>query len=370
MNKHKIKSAVLAIGAFLAANFKWLIALLKFSKFGTTLISMVVSLGAYAAIYGWKFAVAIVYLIFVHEMGHLIAAKQKGIKTSPAVFIPFVGALISMKEQPRDAATESYLAYGGPFAGLLSFLPAFPLYWWTQNPFWALLIFLGATINLFNLIPVSPLDGGRIIAVLSTKIWFIGLCILGAYLFFSPDPLLFLIFLLGLFSWWSRMRESYQHRVLSYEKQELRALIRDVQSWSTLYSLADKRAELQFQFLSSPNHRRRFFIPFIEDDKRFAMDKRRIDRQLAQMRWELFTQWERMPVLFMDGNPLDPMPSPLLTETIHQAEERIAQIDQQLHRLGTYYESSASTKWKVLLAYLALLGVLSLCLMYGHDLMR
>ncbi|MCK9911988.1 hypothetical protein MXD81_22730, partial [Microbacteriaceae bacterium K1510] len=86
-----------------------------------------------------------VYLIFVHEMGHLVAAKQKGIRTSPAVFIPFVGALISMKEQPRDAATEAYLAYGGPLAGLISFLPAIPLYVWTGEPFWAMVVSLGAT---------------------------------------------------------------------------------------------------------------------------------------------------------------------------------------------------------------------------------
>ncbi|MGD8191933.1 site-2 protease family protein [Brevibacillus ginsengisoli] len=370
MNKPKNKSALLAIGAFLAANFKWLIALLKFSKFGTTLISMIVSLGAYAVIYGWKFAVAIVYLIFVHEMGHLVASKKRGIKTSPAVFIPFVGAFISMKEQPRDAATESYIAYGGPFAGLLSFLPAIPLYWWTHNSFWGLLIFLGATINLFNLIPVSPLDGGRIVAVLSTKIWFIGLCILGAYLFFSPNPLLFMIFILGLITWWNRVRESYQHKVLSYEKQELLAFIRDVQSWSSHYSLGDKRAELQFQFLSSPSTKRRFFIPFIDDNKRFEMDKRRIDRQFAQNRWELFSQWERMPVLFMEGNPLDPIPSPLLTETISHSHGRLAQIDEQLHRLRTYYQSPTSTKWKVLVAYLGLMGVLSLCLLYGHEIVR
>ncbi|MCK9907185.1 hypothetical protein MXD63_45220, partial [Frankia sp. Cpl3] len=70
------------------------------------------------------------------------------------MFIPFVGALISMKEQPRDAATEAYLAYGGPLAGLISFLPAIPLYVWTGEPFWAMVVSLGATINLFNLLPV------------------------------------------------------------------------------------------------------------------------------------------------------------------------------------------------------------------------
>lgn len=368
-NQSKIKSALLAIGAFLAANLKWLVGLLKFSKFGVTLLSMIVSMWAYALYYGWKFAVAIVYLIFVHEMGHLVAAKRKGIQTSPAVFIPFAGALISMKEQPRDAETESYLAYGGPLAGLISFLPAIPLYYWTEDPFWGLVIFLGAMINLFNLLPVSPLDGGRIVSVLSTKIWFVGLALLGVLLFFSPDPLLFLIFILGLLSWWRRIRETYQHRVLSYEKQKLQSFIADVQSWPQLHSLVDKRAELQFQLFPDGKEKRRFYIPFLEDDKRFTADKRRLDREYAQLKWELLQQWERMPVYFLDGNPFEPLPSPLLLEAVAQMEERLRKIEEQLHRLSTYYESPAKTKWKVLIAYLGLIVVLSLFFLYGNNIM-
>src|SRR5699024_4522871 len=129
----------------------------------------------YAAFFGWQLAVVLVYLLLVHESGHLVAARQKGIKTSPAYFIPFVGAVISMKERPKDAATEAYLAYGGPLAGLISFLPAVLLYSWTGAPVWLLVIFLGAFLNLLNMLPVSPLDGGRIVTVLSTKIWFLGL---------------------------------------------------------------------------------------------------------------------------------------------------------------------------------------------------
>ena len=212
MNKSKSRSLLMGIGIFLLAKFKWALALLKWTKFGGTLITMMVSLGAYAAIYGWKFGVAIVYLIFVHEMGHIVAAKRKGIPMSPAFFIPFVGALVSMKERPRDAATEAYLAYGGPLAGLISFLPAVVLYETTKEPFWALVVFLGALINLFNLIPVSPLDGGRIVSVLSTKIWLAGLLVLGVIVAISPSPLLFIIILIGLFSWWSRGRENYRDR--------------------------------------------------------------------------------------------------------------------------------------------------------------
>lgn len=91
-----------AIGLFFLGKMKWLFALLKIAKVGS-LISIFVSLGAYALVYGWKFAVALVYLIYIHEMGHLLAAKRKGIKTSNAIFIPFVGALIALKEEPKNA---------------------------------------------------------------------------------------------------------------------------------------------------------------------------------------------------------------------------------------------------------------------------
>ena len=142
--------------------------------------SMFLSLGAYAVLYGWKFGVALIYLLFVHEMGHLWAAKRKGIPTSPAIFIPFMGALIGMKEMPKNAKDEAYIAYMGAFRASV-ILPAIPLYIMTKEPFWALVILLGSMINFFNLIPVSPLDGGRIISVVSTKIWGAGLILLLGY---------------------------------------------------------------------------------------------------------------------------------------------------------------------------------------------
>jgi Zn-dependent protease len=369
---NKTRSVLLAIGAFLLTNLKWLLSLLKFSKFGTTLISMIVSLGAYAWAYGWKFAVALVYLIFVHEMGHVIAAKRKGIATSPAVFIPFVGALISMKEQPRDAKTEAYLAYGGPFAGLLSFLPALPLYWLTGEPFWALVIFLGAMLNLFNLLPVSPLDGGRIVSVLSTKIWFFGLLAMAVMIIFSPSPMLFLIFIFGLITWWNRAREGYLQRILSYEKEKLAHFLQELRTWPQLPYTVETRARLLGVYSYATNKRRnsRFFLPFLQDEKRLERDKARLDRRYAELTWELFQKWERTPVTFADGDPYQPVPSPLLTEASLDAEERLKKVEEQLHRLSTYYESPASTKWKVLAAYLGLAIVLSLFLFYGNMIME
>ncbi|HBI04710.1 MAG TPA: site-2 protease family protein, partial [Paenibacillaceae bacterium] len=117
LKKHWGKITALLLLVF--GKLKWVLALFKLGKFAT-LATMFVSVWVYALFYGWKFAVALVYLLFVHEMGHLMAAKKKGIKTSPAIFIPFLGALIGMKEKPKDAQTEAFVAYGGPLFGFLS----------------------------------------------------------------------------------------------------------------------------------------------------------------------------------------------------------------------------------------------------------
>ncbi|MBG9567281.1 site-2 protease family protein [Brevibacillus agri] len=368
----KSRSVLLAIGAFLLANFKWLIGILKFSKFGTTLLSMVISLWAYAMFYGWKFAVALVYLIFVHEMGHVIAAKRKGIATSPAVFIPFAGAFISMKDMPRDAKTEAYLAYGGPLAGMIAFLPALPLYWWTQDPFWALVIYLGALLNLFNLLPVSPLDGGRIVSVLSTKIWFFGLVGLGIMLFANPGPIMVLIFIIGLITWWSRLRESYQHQVLQYERDKIADFLQSIAQWPELETTWDTRVRLNEEVtaLNQAEPDKGFLVPFLQDEKRLIRDRKRLDKVYMNRKWELFKQWEREPILFIDSDPLRPAPSELLREAEQMARQRLTEIEEQMHRLTTYYVAPAATKWKVLAAYLGLAAVLSAFFVYGQQILH
>jgi Zn-dependent protease len=373
VNKSRGRSYLAGIGIFLLAKFKWAIALLKWTKFGGTFITMGISLWAYALFYGWKFAAALVYLIFVHEMGHIVAARRKGIPTSPAFFIPFVGALISIQKQPRDAATEAYLAYGGPLAGLISFLPAIILYEVNGDPFWALVIYLGATLNLFNLLPVSPLDGGRIVSVLSTKIWLVGLLILGVLVTLSPSPILFLVLFIGIFTWWNRAREVYRNDVLSYEKGKLIDFIAELQHWPALTStLGLKQALMAKANIGQPEVtvKNKWHIPFLHDKERFAQAQTRIDREYAVRELALLQEWEHLPVEYEDADPSRPIPSPLLVNAQRKAEERIQSIDEQLHHYRTYYVASTSLKWKVLAAYLALAAVLSLFMLYGFRLME
>jgi Zn-dependent protease len=371
--KARTRSILVGVGLFLLAKFKWVLALLKWTKFGGTLITMGASLGAYALFYGWKFAAALVYLISVHEMGHVVAAKRKGIPTSPAIFIPFVGAMIAMKRLPRDAATEAYLAYGGPLAGLISFLPAVLLYQLTGDPFWSLVIFMGALLNLFNLIPVSPLDGGRIVSVLSTKIWLVGLVGLGVLLIFSPGPILLLILLFGLMTWWGRAREGYRSSVLLYEKDKLTEYRDSLRQWpfiSTTVELKESLLAVSTDAAQIEASGRKWLIPFVHDKQRLVRDRARLDREYAERARVLLLEWEYQPAQYIDADPSRPVPSELLTKAEEEAEERIAVIEEELHKLRTYYEAPASVKWKVLTAYLVLAAILSLFALYGFNLME
>jgi len=159
---------------------------------------MVLTIGVYAMVFGLPFAAGFVGLILIHEMGHYIAARQRGLDVGLPAFIPFVGAWINLREQPHNAETEAYVAYAGPFIGTLG---AFGAYFWgrhVNSDMWLALAYSGFMLNLFNLIPLSPLDGGRITQVLSPRIWLIGLPMLAALFFYSPSPLLIVIGILAL----------------------------------------------------------------------------------------------------------------------------------------------------------------------------
>lgn len=370
----KTRSTLAAIGMFLLAKSKWALAMLKWTKFGGTLLTMAASVSAYAIFFGWKFAIALVYLIFVHEMGHLVAARMKGITTSPAIFIPFVGAMISMKEQPRDAATEAFLAYGGPLAGLVSFLPAIALYASSEDPFWALVIYLGATINLFNLLPITPLDGGRIVSVLSTQIWLIGLGLLIAFVVLYPaNPIMYIVLIVGAVGWWNRARESYRASVLAYEKEKLEQFVAMVREWPSLTSTLSLKLALEAEAkaaMRQSGELRKWSIPFLHDKEMFAKEKAAIDLRHVERVRGLLQEWEHQPVLYEDGDPDRPVPSELLTEAERQAIDAIKLIEEEQTRYRTYYQSTTAVKWKVLVAYLLLAAVLAVFMMYGHHLME
>jgi len=182
------------------AKLKFLILpLLKFFpmilKTGGT---MFITIGIYAMIWGVWFAVGFVLLIFVHECGHLIAARMCGLKVGAPVFIPFMGAFIALKEAPRDAWIEAQVGIGGPMLGSLGAAVCELIFQATGNPMFRALAYTGFFLNLFNLAPVGFLDGGRIVTALSPWLWIVGFLIMVGLSIMRPNFIVFLILIFSL----------------------------------------------------------------------------------------------------------------------------------------------------------------------------
>jgi len=166
---------------------------LKWGKLATTGGTMLLSLAIYATIWGWPYAAGFIALMFAHEMGHYVAARQCGLNVGAPAFIPFVGAWINLKEQPRDVRTEAYVAVAGPLVGTVSAVAVYLWGRWTDSTLLLAIAYAGLFLNLFNLLPVSPLDGGRITAVISPRVWLIGAPVMLAMLIYRPSPVLAII---------------------------------------------------------------------------------------------------------------------------------------------------------------------------------
>ena len=183
--------------AFLLGKAKLLIPLLKVAKLGT-LLSMLVAVWAYALFWGFPFALGFVLLIFVHELGHALVLRHQGIPAGAPVFIPFLGAVIVMKGMPRDAYVEALVGIGGPILGSVGAFVCLLVGWATGSLIWYALASTGFLLNLFNLLPISPLDGGRIVGVISRWFWLVGYAVGIAMFLKTGHPVLFLILLFGL----------------------------------------------------------------------------------------------------------------------------------------------------------------------------
>ena len=177
--------------------FLLLLAGLKFGKLFGTVGTMLIAIGVYAIVFGWRYAVGIVAMLFVHEMGHYLAARQRGVDVGMPTFIPFVGAWIELKQRPHDAETEAYIGLAGPMLGTVGAIGA---YFLARNygTSWLLAVsYTGFFINLINLIPLPPLDGGRVTAVLSPRIWLLGVPIIGLLMWFQFSMILLLVAILA-----------------------------------------------------------------------------------------------------------------------------------------------------------------------------
>ena len=200
------------------AKLKGLLLLLPKLKLFTTSASMLVSIGAYALIWGWSFGVGFVLLLLVHELGHVVQLRREGIKASAPMFIPFLGALVAMKELPEDAAAEARVGLAGPVLGSIGALVPLGIYALTGNELFQALAFVGFFLNLFNLLPVLPLDGGRAMAALSPALWLVGFALLVAVALLYPNPIMLLILLFGGFETYRRWKARKQPEARAYHR--------------------------------------------------------------------------------------------------------------------------------------------------------
>jgi Zn-dependent protease len=197
---------LILLGA-VALKFKAVLLLIPKLKVLTTSASMLVSVAAYSLIWGWTFALGFVVLLLVHEMGHVIQLRREGIAASAPVFIPFLGAAVWAKSLGDDAAAEARVGLAGPVLGTLGAAALVPVALATDDDFWRALAFTGFFLNLFNLLPVVPLDGGRAFAALAPWMWFAGLFAVVALAFVAPNPIILLIALLAAFETWRRVQQ-------------------------------------------------------------------------------------------------------------------------------------------------------------------
>ena len=200
----------LAAAGLLILNFgakvKGVLLLLPKLKLFTTSASMLVSIAAYSLIFGWPFAVGIVLLLLVHEYGHVIQLRREGVPSTAPLFIPFLGAVVGMKRMPDDAAAEARVGLAGPVLGAIGCLVPLGIYLATGEEFWQALAFVGFFLNLFNLLPVLPLDGGRAMAALSPWMWAVGFVVFVATAIAFPNPIILFIVLLGGVESWRRWK--------------------------------------------------------------------------------------------------------------------------------------------------------------------
>lgn len=201
----KLIAPLIALGLLLS-KLKAVLLLLPKLKLLTTFGSMLVSIVAYQLIFGWPFAVGFVLLLLVHELGHVIQLRREGIEASAPMFIPFLGAVVAAKSLGDDAGAEARVGLAGPVLGSLAALVPLAVYLITGEDFWRALAYVGFFLNLLNLLPVLPLDGGRAMAALSPRIWLIGMVALLGLAIAFPNPIIVLIVLFGGLETWRRWK--------------------------------------------------------------------------------------------------------------------------------------------------------------------
>jgi Zn-dependent protease len=206
----RLLAPVIAAGLLLWKVIGPLLIAIKSIKFLSTGVTFLVSIAAYATIWGWRFAVGFTVLLFIHEMGHVLQLRREGVPFTAPLFIPFLGAFVGMKQLPKNAYVEAKVGLAGPVIGTLGAAACFALAVTLDSDLLRAVSYTGFFLNLINLIPVLPLDGGRAAAAFHPAFWFVGLFVVALLFFLHHNLILLLILLLGgyeLYNRWSRRHD-------------------------------------------------------------------------------------------------------------------------------------------------------------------
>lgn len=176
------------------------------AKVALPLVSILASFGAYALLFGWQFGLGIIVLLFIHEMGHYVVIRSKGLPVSLPVFIPLLGAYVAMRGMPLTVRDEAEIGIAGPIAGTVAGVVCLWLYAQLGMPIMLPLAYFSFFLNLLNLIPVSPLDGARVTSSISKWIWPIGLAGIAIGAWYTGNILLILLGVIGFFQMIERFR--------------------------------------------------------------------------------------------------------------------------------------------------------------------
>jgi Zn-dependent protease len=191
-----LAAAVALIAKFFAA-IKGFVLLLPKVKLLTTAGTALISVVVYSLFFGWWFAVGFVVLLFVHEMGHVIQLRKEGVKASAPMFIPGLGAVVMMKSLPDDALAEARVGLAGPILGTLGSGVCLAIAEATSSDLLRALAYVGFLLNLINLVPLVPFDGGRAMAAMAPSMWFVGLGTMVALLLITGNTFLLIFILFG-----------------------------------------------------------------------------------------------------------------------------------------------------------------------------
>jgi Zn-dependent protease len=138
---------------------------LKFKAIALILVqfwSPIVTFWLYAVAFGWRFGLILVLLVLAHELGHYFAFRAYGLPVRLPVFVPFLGAFTA-GAVPKDPEHSAYIALAGPLVGFGLAAACYAAGATTHDRFWLACSSVGAFLNLFNMIPILPFDGGRVV---------------------------------------------------------------------------------------------------------------------------------------------------------------------------------------------------------------